>query len=57
MYKYTLYYECFLLDWEIAQHEHQKLKNELQRNQQKVKHLESNIISLYQTAEIWKKGN
>ena len=46
-----------MLDCEIAQHEHQKLNDELQLNQQKVKHLESNITKLYQTAEIWKKGN
>ena len=46
-----------MLDWEIAQHEHQKLNDELQRNQQKVKHLESNNTSLYQIAEIWKKRN
>ena len=57
-----------MLDCEIAQHqlsitemasdhEHQKLNDELQLNQQKVKHLESNIMKLYQTAEIWKKGN
>ena len=57
VYKYTLYYKCFVLDWEIAQHEHQKLNDELQRNQQKVKHLESNNTSLYQIAEIWKKRN
>ena len=50
-------YKCFVLDWEIAHHEHQKLNDELQHNQQKVKHLESNNTSLYQTAEIWKKGN
>ena len=50
-------YKCFVLDWEIAQHEHQKLNDDLQRNQQKVKHLESNNTSLYQTAEVWKKGN
>ena len=46
-----------MLDCEIAQHEHHKLNDELQVNQQKVKHLESNITQLYQTAEIWKKGN
>ena len=57
-----------MLDCEIAQHQlsitemasdhkHQKLNDELQLNQQKVKHLESNITKLYQTAEIWKKGN
>ena len=46
-----------MLDCEIAQHEQQKLNDELQFNQQKVKHLESNITKLYQTAEIWKKGN
>ena len=57
-----------MLDCEIAQqqlsitemaadHKHQKLNDELQLNQQKVKHLESNITKLYQTAEIWKKGN
>ena len=46
-----------MLDCEIAQHEQQKLNDELQVNQQKVKHLESNITKLYQTAEIWKKGN
>ena len=50
-------YTCILLDYEIAQHEYQKLNDELQLNQQKVKHLESNITKLYQTAEIWKKGN
>ena len=57
-----------MLDCEIAQHQlsiremaadckHQKLNDELQLNQQKVKCLESNIAKLYQTAEIWKKGN
>ena len=46
-----------MLVCEIAQHEHQKLNDELQVNQQKVKHLESNITKLYQSAEIWKKGN
>ena len=46
-----------MLDCEIAQHEQQKLNDELQVNQQKVKHLESNITKLYLTAEIWKKGN
>ena len=57
-----------MLDCEIAQdqlsvteiaadHKLQKLNDELQLNQQRVKHLESNNRSLYQTAEIWKKGN
>ena len=46
-----------MLDCEIAQHENQKLNDELQLTQEKVKHLESNITKLYQTAEIWKKGN
>ena len=46
-----------MLDCEIAEHENQKLKDELQLNQEKFKHLESNITKLYQTAEIWKKGN
>ena len=57
-----------MLDCEIAQHQlcvtemasdhkHQKLNDELQLNQQNVKHLESNITKLYQTADIWKKGN
>ena len=50
-------YTCFMLDCQIAQQEHQKLIDELQHNQQNVKHLESNIKTLYQTAEIWKKGN
>ena len=58
LYIYLYYnYICFVLDCEIAQHEHQKLNDELQLNQQKVKHFESNITKLYQTAEIWKKGN
>ena len=59
---------AFILDCEIAQHQlsvkemaadliHQKLNDELQLNRQKIKHLESNITKLYQTAEIWKKGN
>ena len=54
-----LYYNstCFVLDREIAQHEHQKPSDELQPNQQKVKHLESNITKLYHTAKILKKGN
>ena len=54
-----------MLDCEIAQHllsvtemaadhKYQKLNDD---NQQKVKHLESNITKLYQTAEIWKKGS
>ena len=46
-----------MLDCEIAQHENQKLNDELQLNQEKVKHLELNITKLYQTAEIWKIGN
>ena len=46
-----------MLDYEIAQHEHQNLNDELQLNLKKVKHLESNITKLYQTAEIWKKSN
>ena len=50
-------YTCFVLECEISQQEQQKLNDELQHNQQKVKHIESNITKLYQTAEIWKKGN
>ena len=50
-------YTCFVLECEIAQQEQQKLNDELQHNQQKVKHIESNITKLYQTAETWKKGN
>ena len=40
-------YPCFVLDCEIAQHQHQKLNDELQLNQENVKHLESNITKLY----------
>ena len=32
-----------MLHYEIAQHEHQNLNDELQLNPRKVKHLESNI--------------
>ena len=59
---------CFILDCEIAQHQlsmremaadhkHQMLNDELQSYQEKVKHLESTITNLYQTAEVWKIGN
>ena len=54
---------CFILDCEIAQHQLSVRemaadhKHELQHYQQKVKHLESTITNLYQTAEVWKIGN
>ena len=40
-----------------ADYKLQKLNDELQLNQQRVKHLESKNRSLYHIAEIWKKGN
>ena len=55
-----------MLDCEIAQHQlsvremaadhkHQMLNDELQHSQQKVKHLESNIIKLCQTLKYGRK--
>ena len=41
-------------------HQHEQLSllnNELVRNQQNIKHLQSSITRLNQTVQIWKKGN
>ena len=61
-------YSIFILDWELKlsakeldiSHKHQQLSlliNKLQRSEEKIKLLESNVTKLNRTTEKWKKGN
>ena len=61
-------YSTFILDWELKlsakeldiSHKHQQLSlliNKLERSEEKIKLLESNVTKLNQTTEKWKKGN
>ena len=60
-------YSTFLFDWELKlsakeldiSHKHQQLSllnNKLERSEEKVKLLESNVTKLNQMTEKWKKG-
>ena len=61
-------YSTFILDWELKlsakeldiSHKHQQLSlliNKLERSEEKIKLLDSNVTKLNQTTEKWKKGN
>ena len=61
-------YSAFILDWELKlsakeldiSHKHQQLSlliNKLERSEEKIKLLESNVTKLNRTTEKWKKGN
>ena len=60
-------YSTFILDWELKlstkeldiSHKHQQLSllnNKLERSEEKIKLLESNVTKLNQMTEKWKKG-
>ena len=63
-----IFYSTFILDCESKlsakeldiSHQHQQLSllnNKLERREEEIKLLESNVIKLNQTTEKWKKGN